>query len=62
MSNYTSQQIIKHFQNSHSFTREELHNYFLSIDDSLKPSTFAWRIFDLKKKTLSGNFSGEYIH
>lgn len=40
----------KHFEKKNSFTRSELFNFYLISEPQLNKNTFAWRIYNLKKK------------
>jgi len=41
---------MEHFSPKEVFTRDELFAFFRTLDPDLKETTFAWRIFDLKKR------------
>jgi hypothetical protein len=48
--NKIDKEIVKQFKEKTSFSREELFNSYKQYDPELNPRTFAWRLFDLKKK------------
>ena len=45
-------EIIEYFKNSAMFSREELYEYYKKYETDLKPQTFAWRLYDLKRKNV----------
>jgi hypothetical protein len=46
------QKIIQEFMEREYFSREELLSFFHKFEPDLKEGTFAWRIYDLKKKKI----------
>lgn len=44
--------LINHFKDLHSFSRQDLFNYFLQTEGEFKKSTLGWRIYDLKQKNI----------
>ncbi|VAX25898.1 hypothetical protein MNBD_IGNAVI01-730 [hydrothermal vent metagenome] len=42
----------KHFSEKLNFTRDELYKFFLLSEPQLNKNTFAWRIYNLKKKGI----------
>ncbi len=44
--------LIVEFKDRGSFTRRELFGFFRQFEPNLKDSTFAWRIYDLKKRNI----------
>ncbi len=48
--NKIDKEIVKQFHGKASFSREELFDYYKLYDPELNPRTFAWRLYDLKKK------------
>jgi hypothetical protein len=49
--NKIDKEILKQFKERHSFSREELFNFYKQYDPELNPQTFSWRLYDLKKKS-----------
>ncbi len=45
-------QLIEEFKDRDSFTRDELFKFFQYFEPDLKESTFGWRIYDLKKRSI----------
>lgn len=45
-------EIKTHYKNSDGFTRDELFQFYRSYEPDLKESTFAWRLYDLKRKSI----------
>ncbi len=43
-------QILQHFKNRNSFTRNELLDFYNLYEPELNNRTFGWRVFELKKK------------
>lgn len=48
--NYIESRLMEHFSPKEVFSREELLAFFRKLDPDLKETTFAWRVFDLKKR------------
>lgn len=50
--NKIDKEIMEHFKNFEMISREELFEYYKRYEADLKPQTFAWRLYDLKKKNI----------
>ena len=48
----STNQIKKYFNKKGTFTRKELLKFYLQNEPGLKENTFAWRIYNLKKKGI----------
>lgn len=44
--------LIEAFKGRSSFDRDELFQFYIHFEPTLKESTFSWRIYDLKKKDI----------
>lgn len=49
---YITEQLKKEFAGQHTFSRQDLFDFYRRFDSSLKDTTFRWRIYDLKKKKI----------
>lgn len=49
---FVTEQMKQRFANQPYITREELFDFYKSFEPDLKESTFAWRIYSLKEKSL----------
>lgn len=45
-------QFIEYFNGRSLFSRQELHDYFLTTEGEIKEGTLGWRIYDLKQKNI----------
>jgi len=45
-------QFIQFFKGKPQFSREELHDYFLTTEGEINEGTLGWRIYDLKQKNI----------
>lgn len=50
--NKIDKEIIEHFKNIEMISRNELFQYYKKYETDLNPKTFAWRLYDLKKKNV----------
>ena len=50
--NKIDKEIAEHFEDRKMISREELYDYYKKYDTDLKPQTFAWRLYDLKRKNV----------
>lgn len=53
--NYYKQQLINKFENRKTFTRKDLHDFYLKLQPGLTEGTFDWRISELKKRNVLKN-------
>jgi hypothetical protein len=52
MFKFIENKLVEKFRKKKSFSREELFEFYKSFEPDLKEGTFAWRIYDLKKRNI----------
>ena len=52
MTTFVEKKLVEKFKNKKLFSRNELYDFYTQFEPNLNKNTFAWRIFNLKRKNI----------